>query len=152
MFRIKRHDRDVSRSGRAGDRGDAAAGATARRRSRVPARLAAVVAVGATVLSLTAAPAHASWHAANVGGSGVNVRDCYHPTKPPWPGTSCRLQATLAPGTAVHVVCQYVGELVNGDTIWDYIVYPGGEGYAADYYIDTHTTWYRMPWVDECDY
>jgi hypothetical protein len=111
---------------------------------------AAAVAVGLSTL-VGASPAHASWYGATVGNSGVNVRDCYHPSKAPQPGTSCTYQTFLGSGTGVHIVCQHSGDNIGGDNVWDYVTYNGGEGYVADYYIYTgYSNW--IPGVDVCNY
>jgi hypothetical protein len=114
--------------------------------------LALTAAVGAFgVTFAVASPAQASWHSATVGGSGVNVRDCYHPTKAYQPSTSCTYQTTLGAGTSVHIICQHSGENIGGDSVWDYVSYNGGEGYVADYYIYTgYNSW--IPGVDVCNY
>jgi hypothetical protein len=107
--------------------------------------VAGLVLAGATVAD--AAPA--SWYYATVGSSGVNVRDCYHPTVQLPPSTNCTYQTTLGSGTGVHIVCQRSGQNIGGDPVWDYITYPGGEGLAADYYIYTgYSSW--IPGVDIC--
>jgi len=118
---------------------------------RTIAGTALVMLLAAATVLTGAAPAAASWHQAHVGNSGVNVRDCFHPQ---WhvPSTSCTFQAYLAPGTSVHVVCQYFpGQNINGDAVWDYIVYAGGEGYASDWYINTHQESYWIPGIDRCE-
>ncbi|MFD5065605.1 hypothetical protein [Streptomyces sp. NPDC058394] len=95
-----------------------------------------------------ATPGPASWYAAAVGSSGVNVRDCYHPVQLP-PSTSCTYQTALSAGTGVHVVCQRSGQNIGGDAVWDYVTYPGGEGFVADYYINTgYSSW--IPGIDIC--
>lgn len=105
-------------------------------------------AAGATLIATTAT-AQASWYTAYVGSSGVNVRDCYHPTVQLPPSTNCTLQTYLNPGTGVHIVCQRSGQNIGGDAVWDYITYPGGEGLAADYYINTgYASW--IPGIDIC--
>jgi len=115
---------------------------------------AAVGAVGAAAaLALAGASAAdaapASWYTATVGSSGVNVRDCYHPTVQLPPSTNCTLHASLGAGTSVHIVCQRSGQNIGGDNVWDYVTYPGGEGLAADYYIYTgYTSW--IPGIDIC--
>jgi hypothetical protein len=120
-----------------------------RRARRAAAVTALAVAATATLVATTAAPAQASWYAATVGGSGVNVRDCYHPTVQLPPSTNCTYKATLSAGTSVRIVCQRWGQNINGDAVWDYVVYPGGEGFAADYYIYTgYSSW--IPGIDIC--
>jgi hypothetical protein len=55
----------------------------------------------------------------------------------------------LSAGTAVHIVCQRSGQNINGDAVWDYVTYSGGEGFAADYYINTgYASW--IPGIDIC--
>ena len=110
-----------------------------------------LAAAGALVLGATGV-ANASWHGATVGGwstGGVNLRDCYNPTVQLPPSTSCTYVKTVAPGTSVHVVCQRAGQNISGNNVWDYIVYPGGEGFMADYYVNTgHANW--IPGIDIC--
>jgi hypothetical protein len=119
---------------------------TTRRRVAV-ATTVAVAAMGAGFA--TAHPALASWQLATVGNSGVNVRDCYHPTVQLPPSTNCTYQAALSAGTSVHIVCQRAGQNIGGDSVWDYVTYPGGEGFAADYYIYTgYANW--IPGIDIC--
>lgn len=123
------------------------------RRRRMPRRRTAaaltlaLATAGAGVVM--ADPALASWYPASVGSSGVNVRDCYHPTVHLPPSTSCTYQAALGAGTGIHIVCQRAGQNINGDNVWDYVTYSGGEGYAADYYIYTgYSSW--IPGIDIC--
>lgn len=114
-------------------------------------RIGAVGAAGALVLAgtATATADPASWYPATVGGSGVNVRDCYHPTVQLPPSTNCTLHATLGSGTGVNIVCQRSGQNIGGDAVWDYITYPGGEGLASDYYLYTgYSSW--IPGIDVC--
>jgi hypothetical protein len=111
----------------------------------------ALSAVGAagTILVGHVTAASASWDGATVGGSGVNVRDCYHPSVHLPPSTSCTYQTNLSAGTGVHIVCQRAGQNISGDPVWDYVVYSGGEGFAADYYINTgYASW--IPGIDIC--
>lgn len=97
----------------------------------------------------TASAASASWYGASVGASGVNIRDCYHPSTQLPPSTICTFHASLSAGTAVHIVCQRSGQNINGDAVWDYVTYSGGEGFAADYYINTgYASW--IPGIDIC--
>lgn len=121
------------------------------RRSLANAVLAVITAVGAIVGAAT--PAQASWHWAEVGwwtpSPGVSLRDCYHPTVQLPPSTNCRYMWALPAYTDVHVVCQRSGQDIYGNNVWDYIVYPGGEGFVADYYMDTgHPSW--IPGIDIC--
>jgi hypothetical protein len=111
---------------------------------------AALAAGSLTAGTASAATMHAdSWFAATVGASGVNVRDCYHPTTQLPPSTNCTYQTTLSAGTSIHVVCQRSGQNIGGDPVWDYITYSGGEGYVADYYINTgYSSW--IPGIQIC--
>ena len=112
-------------------------------------RAASVVGVAGAIAIGSVTAAQASWFSASVGGGGVNVRDCYHPTVNLPPSTSCTYQTWLSPGTPVHIVCQRAGQDINGDNVWDYITYSGGEGFAADYYINTgYASW--IPGIDIC--
>ncbi|MEU1358723.1 hypothetical protein ABZ356_02650 [Micromonospora zamorensis] len=98
----------------------------------------------------TSAPAYASWYQAKVGDSGVNVRDCYHPKSLPPSTTGCKAIKFLPKDTPVYIVCQFPGgEMIYNDPVWDYVVFAGGEGFAADYYINTRTP---VPWlgIDTC--
>lgn len=92
-----------------------------------------------------------SWHPATVGGGNsggqVALRDCYHPVQTP--STSCGLVKYVPTGTAVHVVCQRSGQNINGNSVWDYVVYSGGEGYMSDYYLFTGTDGF-IPGVEYC--
>ncbi|MCI4659744.1 hypothetical protein [Cryobacterium zhongshanensis] len=84
-------------------------------------------------------------------GAGATVRDCYHPVQ--WPSTNCPKVTFLPKGTAVHIICQRVGDLVYGtygsSEVWDYVsvtvsgqtyeglvadvnVYTGSNGLVAD--------------------
>jgi hypothetical protein len=112
-------------------------------------RVLSVTGTAGAVLAGTVTAAQASWYTAYVGSSGVNVRDCYHPSVNLPPSTSCTYQATLGSGTQVHIVCQRAGQNIGGDNVWDYVTYSGGEGFAADYYINTgYSSW--IPGIDIC--
>ena len=93
-----------------------------------------------------------SWHPATVGGGSsggqVALRDCYHPVVQA-PSTSCTLVKYVPTGISVHVVCQRSGQNINGNAVWDYVVYPGGEGYMTDYYLITGYNGF-IPGVDYC--
>jgi hypothetical protein len=105
----------------------------------------------AALLAGPAAPAQASWFSASIGGTAVSLRDCYHPTKAAQPSQSCTFIKTVPAGTAVHIICQHSGQNIYGDPVWNYIQYGGGEGYVADYYVNTgHANW--IPGVDVCNY
>jgi hypothetical protein len=81
--------------------------------------------------------------------AGVTVRDCYHASVQLPPSTNCSPQTTPPAGTDVHIVCQRSGQNIFGNNVWDYVVYPGGEGLVSDYYMDTgHASW--IPGVDIC--
>jgi hypothetical protein len=112
-------------------------------------RTASVVGVAGAIVAGSGGAAQASWFSASVGSSGVNVRDCYHPSVNLPPSTNCTYQATLRAGTPVHIVCQRAGQNIYGDNVWDYVTYSGGEGFAADYYINTgYANW--IPGIDIC--
>ncbi|MET8849743.1 hypothetical protein [Amycolatopsis sp. NPDC004625] len=118
-------------------------------RNRRWARVLGATGAAGALLVATAAAADASWFSAYVGASGVNVRDCYHPSVHLPPSTSCTYQTNLGSGTPVHIVCQRSGQNISGDPVWDYITYSGGEGFAADYYINTgYASW--IPGIDIC--
>jgi hypothetical protein len=104
-----------------------------------------------TVLAVGATPALASWQTANIGNSAVSLRDCYHPQKAAQPSQDCTFIKYVPAGTTVHIVCQHSGQNIYGDPVWDYISYSGGEGYVADYYVNTgYANW--IPGVDVCNY
>ncbi|MTK05172.1 hypothetical protein [Micromonospora sp. CP22] len=121
-------------------------------RIRRAAAVAGVTALAAGVgVAVSAAPAQASWYAATTGGSGVTIRDCYHP--PQSPSTNCTFVAFVPANTPVRIVCQRSGQNIGGDPVWNYIVWEGGpgrpEGLASDYYIYTgYANW--IPGVDHC--
>jgi hypothetical protein len=117
-------------------------------RRRIATAITLALATAGTGLVM-AGPAMASWYPATVGASGVNVRDCYHPTVKLPPSTNCTYLTTLSPGTSVNIVCQRTGQNIGGDNVWDYVVYSGGQGLAADYYINTgYPSW--IPGIDTC--
>jgi hypothetical protein len=130
---------------------------TRRIRRRVLLGLLASATIGATLAAGT--PAFATTSVV-IGGSAVSVRDCYHPSKQPYPSTSCTYQATLEAGLGVRLVCQYAGEGISGDAYWDYVLYPAtashgsGEGYVSDWYVNTGVTSapYRDYDVPLCSY
>ena len=64
------------------------------------------------------------------------LRDCYHPTKQPYPNTNCTLRFYLALGSPVTLVCQYPGQTVGNDSYWDYVQTGNGYGYVTDEYIN----------------
>lgn len=113
-----------------------------------------VAALAGGLLVTAVGPAQASWQSATVYNPDnstpyVYVRDCYHPSTNLPPNTTCTYQTTLYNGTPVHVVCQRSGQTINGDSVWDYIVYNGGEGFATDAYINTgYSSW--IPGIDIC--
>lgn len=115
-------------------------------------RTIAIAVTAAGVVAGSAGIANASWADATVGGystDGVSLRDCYHPTTHLPPSQDCTYLKTIAPGTPAHVVCQTVGQNIYGDSLWDYIVTSNGEGFMADYYVDTsHPGW--IPGIDHC--
>jgi hypothetical protein len=125
--------------------------------SRIPKKLAgrgvAACSVTAALVTMAATPAHASWQAATTGASGVNIRDCYHPTVQLPPSTNCTLRVAVPAHTGVRIVCQAAGQSIDGNPVWDYVVWEGGpgrpEGFASDYYIDTGSpSW--IPGIDIC--
>lgn len=109
--------------------------------------LVALLLAGSSIF--VAAPgANASWYLSTVStrSGGVNVRDCYHPVnRSSYPSTACTYVTYLAPGTALHIVCQRWGQPVSGPygttALWDYVVVNVNgrtyEGYATDAYIYT---------------
>lgn len=121
-----------------------------RRTARRRAALIITVTLAAAGAGLaTAHPALASWFTATVGNSGVNIRDCYHPSVHLPPSTNCTYQTALGRGTSVHIVCQRAGQDIGGDNVWDYVTYSGGEGFAADFYLNTgYANW--IPGIDIC--
>ncbi|MFL6129542.1 MAG: hypothetical protein ACJ73E_10805 [Mycobacteriales bacterium] len=69
------------------------------------------------------------------------------------PSTSCTFVVFVPAYTALRIVCQKLGQNINGDAVWDYVVWEGGsgrpEGFAADYNINTgYSSW--IPGVDRC--
>jgi len=122
-------------------------------------RITAVAVLAATAALGTAGTAAAhddgvgaqSWHLATVGGGNsggqVALRDCYHPVQ--LPSTSCSLVKYVPTGTEVRVVCQRSGQNISGNSVWDYVVYSGGEGYMSDYYLFTGADGF-IPGVDRC--
>lgn len=131
-----------------GDRRDTPSpqGTRAARRTRRAVRrgttLAALAMAAIGGMLFTGAPAFAN-QSVSIAGSAVSVRDCYHPSKQPYPSTSCTYQATLEAGLGVRLVCQYAGQSISGDVYWDYVLYPAtgshgaGEGYVSDWYVNT---------------
>ena len=116
-------------------------------------RGAVAAALASGLLAAAQTPAHASWYAAHPWGD-VHLRDCYHPNKQPYPNTNCTDLGWVYTNTNVRIVCQYAGQNVGGDAVWDYIVVQDGsnrEGYVADYYVTTgYSSW--IPGVDRCNY
>ena len=107
----------------------------------------------ASLLMATEAGASASSQTAYIGSSSTNQRDCYHPTKQPYPSTSCKLIQTIPAGTRVSLVCQHEGQIIGNDVWWDYVLTPGGVyGYVSDWYVNTGYSSYRVPGVDYCNY
>jgi hypothetical protein len=83
------------------------------------------------------------------------LRDCYHPSKQPYPKTACTFRFYVPTGTTVNLVCQYSGEKIGDDYYWDYIEVPGrGYGYVTDEYVNTGVTSppYRDYNVPLCSY
>jgi len=119
---------------------------------RMSSALALTLSLAGATIAVSASPAHASWYPAKTGGSGVTIRDCFHPVVQQ-PSTSCTYVAFVPANTPVRIVCQHSGQSIGGDPVWDYIVWESGpgrpEGYAADYYINTgYANW--IPGVDRC--
>jgi hypothetical protein len=105
----------------------------------------------ATTADTSAAVTPYSWFAATVGGAGsgglVSLRDCYHPVQTP--SQSCGLVYQVPTGTTVDIVCQASGQNIYGNSVWDYVVAPNGEGYMSDYYLFTNHDGF-IPGVDRC--
>jgi hypothetical protein len=83
------------------------------------------------------------------------LRDCYHPTKQPFPNTNCTLRFYLTPGSAVTLICQYPGQQVGNDSYWDYVQTGNGYGYVTDWYINNPSAPsapYRDTSVPICNY
>ena len=113
----------------------------------------AVGAAAAALLAVTATEASASSLPVKIGGTSVSQRDCYHPSKQPYPSTSCSLMQTIPAGTPVVLVCQEDGQNISGDVWWDYVkTLAGVYGYVSDFYVNTGTSAYRVPGVDYCNY
>ncbi|MFK3979663.1 hypothetical protein ACI2K4_04710 [Micromonospora sp. NPDC050397] len=120
---------------------------------RIATLLATLLLASTGLVGTTAGPASASWYGATVGSwtpnPGVALRDCYHPTVQLPPGTYCTEIRRIPKNTGVHIVCQRSGQNIDGNNVWDYVVYSGGEGFVADYYMNTgHANW--IPGVDIC--
>ncbi|HCT80666.1 MAG TPA: hypothetical protein DGT23_29685 [Micromonosporaceae bacterium] len=116
-------------------------------------RLVLALMVAAAALFATAVPAQASWYAATVGSwtpsPGVSLRDCYHPSVNLPPNTGCTFVKSIPAGTSVRIVCQRAGQSIFSNNVWDYVVYPGGEGFVSDYYMNTgYANW--IPGIDIC--
>jgi hypothetical protein len=117
-------------------------------------RVVALVATGAAAFALSTVPAEASWFTATTGPDGANIRDCYHP--PRYPSTTCPKVVLVPAHTTVHIVCQEVGEVVNNDSVWDYITWDTStgrkEGFAANFNLNTPgSESYWIFGLDECD-
>lgn len=115
-----------------------------RRRRKVLGTATIAAALAGSVLA--AGPASAATQQVVIGGTPVSVRDCYHPTKQPYPSTNCTYQATLEAGLHVTLVCQTAGQGIGSgnDYYWDYVLYGAtgshgsGEGYVSDWYVNTN--------------
>jgi hypothetical protein len=153
-------------SGSSGSSGSTGAGPAARtagygRRAVILSGLLAAAALPAlAVAGPAAASVRPNSQIVSIGGTAVSVRDCYHPSKQPYPSTSCTFQATLEAGLQVTLVCQYAGQSISGDAYWDYVLYPAtashgsGQGYVSDWYVNTgiSSAPYRDPNVPLCSY
>ncbi|MDQ1743855.1 MAG: hypothetical protein QOE23_2194 [Pseudonocardiales bacterium] len=124
---------------------------SSRRSLRRAAKLSAVAATAAaSVLTIGAQPAFASWQAAYTWTT-VTLRDCYHPSKAAQPSTSCTAITVLPTNTNLHIICQHSGQTIDGDPVWDYVDTPYGQGYVTDAYVRTgYANW--IPGVDVCNY
>ena len=69
---------------------------------------------------------------------GINLRKA--------PSLTAPVLGVLANGAAVEIACQVHGDPVNGSAIWDFV----GNGYVADYYINTPVTGAFSPGLSEC--
>ncbi|MDG6106149.1 hypothetical protein Daura_20510 [Dactylosporangium aurantiacum] len=131
------------------------------RRRRVIAAATVAVAAAATTL-VGGSPAFANVTVTTLT-SGLNVRDCYHPTKAAYPGYGCTtIVASLENNLSIRLVCQHAGDGVGpqNDYYWDYILFPAtsahgsGEGYVTDWYVNTGVSSppFRDTRVPICDY
>ena len=122
-----------------------------RRHWRKAAKVTAIAATAtASLLTVGAQPAFASWHAGYTWTS-VTLRDCYHPTKAAQPSTSCTAKVVLPPNTNLHIICQHSGQTIDGNPVWDYVDTAYGQGYVTDAYVRTgYANW--IPGVDVCIY
>lgn len=54
-------------------------------------------------------------------------------------------EGELSVGTNVQIICTEQGPAVNGDTLWDEIVYNAGSAYISDVFVYTGTNQPTMP-------
>jgi hypothetical protein len=54
-------------------------------------------------------------------------------------------EGELSVGTNVQIICTEQGPAVNGDTLWDEIVYNAGSAYISDFFVLTGTNQATMP-------
>jgi hypothetical protein len=106
------------------------------------ATIAGVAVAAAAVVLATATPSFANETVTTYGTD--TLRDCYHPSKQPYPSTSCTAIGSVS--GSIRLVCQYSGQNINGDVYWDYVLAGSSEGYVADYWVDTAAT--AAPWRD----
>ncbi|ATE55992.1 hypothetical protein [Actinosynnema pretiosum] len=117
--------------------------------TRTKKALGRAAAIGTALLALTVTTgtAQASWHPAQVGGHGANLRTCA--------SSGCGYTGNLAAWTGVRIVCQTLGERVTRyygtSALWDYVVWEGTgrEGFAADANINTGYS-YWIPGIETC--
>ena len=84
----------------------------------------------ATASTASVASAAVAHHAYRTGRSGLNIRS--------GPGTSYARVGWLGDGASVDVSCWEMGQAVLGDPVWLSVRSGSANGYAADYYVDTH--------------
>src|SRR5579884_975054 len=91
----------------------------------------AVAALGGLVGALEgSASAAATHHVYRTGGSGLSLRSA--------PSTSASRVTVMPDGAAVSVSCWASAQNVLGDPLWLHVSYGSNQGWAADYYVDTH--------------
>lgn len=54
-------------------------------------------------------------------------------------------EGEMSAGTDVQIICTEQGPAVNGDTLWDEIVYNAGSAYISDVFVYTGTNQPTMP-------
>lgn len=98
---------------------------------------AAADATPAPVSATNATPAAPMNHSVSISNSiSPALRDCYHPSKQPYPNQNCTLINYLARGSTVTLVCQTAGQTIGNDSYWDYVQTGYGYGYVTDEYVN----------------